>query len=230
MKKKQVYASTSAEGESAGRIEKRVREGIICDNSGYFPISVWEYLVELKENTWYMLSEVIIKHYEGKRLQTTRGSIAKEIQVDLDRVVDWTMVPEVMFGPGNSAEQTLSRNVTMNCKIVSVLMNTYPICVNQKCAKKVQIVPGEKIVKCNSCFRKMLSGSCPCGLNCMVDVEGDGAQMSLTIFPSELGELFGEDLIEQYSEKPEILEEKLLLLDNIVITYNKKNVVTKISQ
>ena len=31
----------------------------------------------------------------------------------------------------DSAEQTLSRNVTVNCKIVSVLMNTYPMCESE---------------------------------------------------------------------------------------------------
>ena len=57
----------------------------------------------------------------------------------------------------------------------------------------------------------MLSGRCPCGLNYMVDVEGDGgAQMRLTVFPSELGELFGDNIIDHYLEKPEVLEEKLL--------------------
>ena len=51
--------------------------------------------------------------------------------------------------------------------------------------------------------------------------------MSLTVFPRELGELFGEDIIEHYSEKPEVLEEKLLLLDNIAIKYNKKMLLQK---
>ena len=60
----------------------------------------------------------------------------------------------------------------------------------------------------------------------MVDVEGD-AQMSLTVFPSELGELFGEDIIDHYSKQPEELDDMLLLLDKIVITYNKKMLLQK---
>ena len=222
-------AGTSSHPHSPTGIPKKVREAVVCDNTSYFPMSVWEELIDIKENTWYLFSDVTIKHYEGKKLQTTPHSTAEEVK--LEEVVDWTLVPEELMAPGDSTAHRVSRNSTItSADVVSVGINLYPICVNEKCARKVQILPGEKIVKCNNCLRKMLSSKCPCGLNCTLDVEADDAQITLTVFPTELGIFFQEDIIDTYTEKPDELEEKLLSLDNIDITYNKKNVITKIVQ
>eukprot|EP00794_Sanderia_malayensis_P008321 gene8321-9212_t len=103
-----------------------------------------------------------------------------------------------------------------------------PMCVNSKCSKKVQIC--DSFAGCNDCDRKMLAFKCPSGLICTVDIIHNEKQICLTIFPEQLNKFFEEDVIELYANNPKELEEKILLLESMSLSYNKKNMVTEINK
>eukprot|EP00794_Sanderia_malayensis_P013403 gene13403-14779_t len=215
---------------SGATMPKLVREGIIADITAHYPISIWSDHVNLPDDTWYTLTDVVIKNYQGKKLQTTPRTTV--LQVSSEDTIDWaTILPEIekVEHPSPAKPSNAGNSTLQNVDITSVKVNTYPQCANSKCKKKVLIIPGENVVKCNSCERKMLPSKCPCGLNCIIDVVDNENEISLTIFPTELGKLFREEIIESYGMQPDLLEEKILMLNSVDVTFNKKNVVTKIA-
>ena len=154
-------ASSSKTSSEASQLQKRVREAIIADGSFYFPISIWEEALSIKENTWYSFTNVTVKHYHVKKLQTTRQTSVEELH--LEETVSWSDIPldDLAVTQTNPVK---NMSTIEGAEIVSVCVSVYPICINSKCSKKVQICPGDSFVKCNACDRKMLASKCPCGL------------------------------------------------------------------
>ena len=88
-----------------------------CNDSGYFVMFIWEELVDMREHTWYLFSEIPIKHYDGNKLQATPGSIVEKLK--LDRAVDLTIIPEELLISGDAVEPRPSRNCTITCNDIA---------------------------------------------------------------------------------------------------------------
>ena len=204
--------------------EKRVRDAIISDNKSHMQISIWEEVIDnVEEDVWYTITDVTTKDYYGIKLTTTtKSDIVKE---EIDTPVDWSAVPVDDY----STALTAAPNATQLCcpDIISAKIYKYPICASAKCGKKVNIVPGEPLVRCTACTRRMLPKKCPLGLHCVLEVQHNDKDHILTIFSAQLTSFLNEE-IETYCDDTDSLEERILMMENVDITYNKKNVVTNI--
>ena len=128
----------------------------------------------------------------------------------------------------------LDTRITSSCKlccpdILSVKLNIYPICTNRNCkGKKVTPLPRDITVECPKCTRLMLVTKCQCGLNGEINLEKDLKALTLTVFAEPLNKYFGEDFILKYKNNPHKLEENILLMENVDITYNSKRIILDI--
>ena len=75
----------------------------------------------------------------------------------------------------------------------------------------------------------MLLSKCQCGLTVNIQLSNGEKDITLTLFPKVLDKFLEEDSVTLYQQNPEVLEEKLLLLEKVDITYTSNKVVTKLS-
>lgn len=189
--------------------EKKVRDGVLGDQSGEIKISIWGDLIdELLAEEVYMFKNVVIQHYNGIKISTTINTALEISGKHLD--VDWeNFIPD---------EHEVTVDSVLSCKVESFLC-----CVNVNCGRKVVPFPGERCVSCLSCKRKMLVKRCCKKFNAEITIsKTDDNQLTLTIFEKQLRELI--PCIEL-----ETLEENILHLDTFKLTYNTKKIVTNIS-
>ena len=204
-----------------------VRDGVIADSTWQIPISVWHNLIpQVQDNTWYNLTAVKIRKYQGERLATTDSTVITPAEINEN--LDWsTILKQVQ----EEAAATTPATPKLCCPVIlGVNINVYAICNNlDKCKrKKVYPLPGEKTVKCTNCRKSMLLTRAPCGMTGEVFLEKGDQTMTLTIFPNTLTTYFQEHVLDAYKDNPEQLEERILNLTNLDITYNLKKIVTKI--
>ena len=226
MKSRKVKANSNEDTEDA--LGKAVRDAVIADKTGNILISVWEDLVELQDDQWYVISHVTTKQYNGLKLTTTQYSKTEDFESE--EIIDWHTIPVEEYM--NDTTQHSAKKAMVACcpDINTVLINTYPVCISSKCGRKVSIVPGEKLVQCIWRSKRMLAAKCPLQLNCHIDISVDGKDRTLKIFANELEEFLHEDILQEYSSALNKLEIKLLELENIDITYNSKNIVILIEE
>ena len=90
---------------------------------------------------------------------------------------------------------------------------------------------GEKRFSCSSCHQRLISAKLPIGFSGEIDINTDTGIIKLTFFPEVLT-IFGDNVLEQFSECPEDLEDKILdQTGEIDITYSDaRKVITEIVQ
>ena len=226
MKSRKVKANSNEDTEEA--LGKAVRDAVIADKNGNILLSMWEDLVELQDDQWYAISHVTTKQYNGLKLNTTRYSNTEDFESE--EIIDWHTIPVEEYM--NDTTQHSAKKAMVACcpDVNTVLINTYPVCISSKCGRKVNIVPGEKLVQCIWCSKRMLVAKCPLQLNCHIAISVDGRDRTLTIFAKELEEFLHKDILQEYSSTLNKLEIKLLEMENIDITNNSKNIVILIEK
>ena len=206
--------------------DKTVREGILADDTFSIPISVWEdnLLSELQEHKLYKLSPVSVRWFFGKRLATTVETTAEEIDSPPPEI-NW----EVNMAK-NLQEKPQSELLSLSCPtILNAEVAVYTLCTNSNCSKKVVPFPGEVTVRCNHCHKKMLVSNCNCDINANIEIEHVPKNITLTVFSNVLTKFFKEDVPTRYKNDKEALEDKILMMNNVDIKYNKKRVITSIT-
>lgn len=195
------------------RIERRVRDAIIADNSAYMLLSIWGDLIDkITENSPCLLTNVITDNFNGIKLATTSASEVRE--TDESFTVDW-----------NTIKPSFNKETVCCPLVTSAKIMKYLVCVNQDCKKKVNPYPGQKTVSCNTCKRKMLITRCKESFSCEVTIEDDSKrQILLTIFPKTLHQFFGDSNIDV-----DDYEDTLLAMENIDFEFTKKMIVTNMS-
>ena len=100
--------------------------------------------------------------------------------------------------------------------------------MKKDCNRKLNPVAGETKVQCSNpkCNSKQFLSKCPCGLNIDLQIEKDGKETEITIFPAIIDQFLDEDSITLFQSNPDLLEEKILNLENVDFTFNNKKVVT----
>ena len=203
-------------------VHKELREAVINDGTAHYIISIWGEMIEqIEESKCYSLSDCVLKDYFGQQLSTLPHSVLKEVKIDRQIKWDEINLKDIAETLGNKGQSSVDKP-----DITGVVLSFYAVCTNKNCKKKVTLPAGEKIVRCEYCERTMLSDKCKTALSGIVDIAGDNVCESLTVFPDVLTKYFGED-VNKLTET-ESLMEKLLMLQNVRITYNTKNVITNI--
>eukprot|EP00794_Sanderia_malayensis_P001579 gene1579-1744_t len=110
-----------------------VREGIIADITAHYPISIWSDHVNLPDDTWYTLTDVVIKNYQGKKLQTTPRTTV--LQVSSEDTIDWaTILPDIekVEHPWPAKPSNTGNSTLQNVDITSVKNIVTKIAINEK--------------------------------------------------------------------------------------------------
>ena len=102
------------------------------------------------------------------------------------------------------------------------------MCTNKKCNNRVVPVPGEIIVTCESCNRTMPVSKCGCGFSCIIAFESNSEEdVELSVHADTLNVFFDEDVLKKYKDNCKDLTSKILLLGDIDVTYDNKNIITE---
>ena len=208
---------------------RTLRECVFMDQSDHICLTVWREMInQLEEGKWYKLSDINIKQYFDVKLSTTASTVIEE----LDKIdeLSWDNVDIANYLKHEKADQKKSQRVFTSPTILNISIDMHPICTNELCKSKVDVVTGAKIVHCTKCSRKMLLKNCPYGFGGFMDIEENGIQTSIIIKAETLSEYFGLDVITTYQGNIEQLEEDLLLLEDVDFVCNNKNMLTNITK
>ena len=184
-----------------------VRDAVIADGTGNIQLSVWgsELIAEIADKTTYLFTNIVLQNNFGRKMATTGATTVTAVE---KIKIDWDCVDSVKC------------DETVCCPdVLSVKLSTFLTCVNIDCKRKVMPYAGETTVTCTNpvCRRKMLLKRCRKSYNCELTFEKNDRQFTITLFPKVIENFFGECNIE-------LLEEKLLLLENFDITFTKRRI------
>ena len=192
-----------------------LRQGLLADSTLSIKVSVWGELIdEVEDDVTYLFKNVTIENYYGLRLYTTAKTtlLKQEEQID----IEWSKC--------NITPETS----TLCCpNILSVKVNLYLECINSSCKRKVNVFPGEKKTTCDSCKRKMLVSNLKKNLKVEIhlsDKDDNQKEYILTAFPNSL-----KNVLDLDNKEEEEIEDMLMELINVDITYNKKNIIVSVS-
>eukprot|EP00794_Sanderia_malayensis_P003927 gene3927-4477_t len=204
-----------------------LREGVIADANAHMLITVWGNNIDcVQEFKWYTFTDVTVKFYYGAKLSTNMETSIVEIDAPQD--VDWPSIDIEAYQNREQNAVKATHTTLSNPDIDSVQIGIFPICTQQRCANKVDFQPGDKFVKCQKCSRRMRLDKCPCGFDAVIDVSKEDVSKSLSIEHKILSAFLKIDVIQKYKSNPSALEERLLMLQDIDVTYNTKNFITAI--
>ena len=207
-------------GKVSTPTKRKKRDALISDATGYLPISIWEeQLTAVKENEVLIITDVKPRFYLCKRLETSVNSkITVTKADDTDVTPDWDELKanyNQMLKKGSS--------VLVNPKVLSVIVNEYYKCNQAQCGKRLGVVPGKASTRCQYCKRLIDLEECEKSRHANVTFrDAEKSTYDLTIFTNVLNNFFEGHL------KVEDLEEKILFLKDVTVTFNSKKVVTEI--
>ena len=193
------------------KIERRVRDVILADNSGNIILSIWAELIdEVQEYVSYDSTNVITVNFNGLKLSTTNTTTLKK--TDKSFTIAWDDI------------HPTEMHHTLCCpELLSVKVSPYFVCVNSECKKKVVPYPGDVSVACKTCKRKMLIKKCSESFSCEVMLrKAEEQQITLTIFPDVIQDFCGLSDVQ-------LVEDALLAMENVDFTYTLKKVVAEIA-
>ena len=208
--------------------KKRLREGVVADKSeSFIPISIWEKHIDvIEEGKCYYFENISIRQYFIKKLSSTTATVISQSDQIEPTTINWTGIDMTNFGKAEAHAKAIVSPTLCCPEILSVSITIFPVCSNPSCNKKLEVPIGEKFVSCNSCQRRLLVQRLGAGFVGEIDVSSGNAQLTLTVFPEVLNSFFGkEDIVSELFHKPEKLEEEMLVLHHVDITYTASKMV-----
>ena len=207
---------------------KAVRDAVIADATGHIVISFWEDMINnIKENQCYEVSNVSIKNYFGKKLNTSTTTKISEHDQQMD--INWTSIEMTDFKKQENEIKERTTPTLCCPDVLSAKINIFPTCPTPNCLKRIE-VPGDiKVVKCPSCANRSLTKKLNASFIGEINFEHKGEVYQLTVFPETLNKYLSKDVIKEYWGKTETLEIEILELFDIDVTYSvSKKVILKI--
>ncbi|CAH3106672.1 unnamed protein product [Porites lobata] len=191
----------------------KVSEVTLLDTTGTMTLDLWnEQIAQVQIDCVYRFTSLSTSYWnDSKKLSSTINTAIKQsFQPDLC---------SIQFK--ESDDTGLQNKHTIIVPVISTVeeVQRYKSCCN--CKKR--IIQLESIVKCSYCSHMMRASSCPTKLYVNVNVEVADQKKTLTIFDDILKGTLGE----LDDQSVDTIAKQLLLLENISITFNNKNVVTK---
>ena len=191
----------------------KVSEVILLDNTGTMMLDLW---IEL-------ISQVQIDCvYRFTSLSTSYWNDSKKLSSTINTAIKQSFQPDLCSLQFKESDDTgLQNKHTIIVPVISTVeeVQRYKSCCN---CKKL-IIQLESIVKCSYCSHMMRASSCPTKLYVNVNVEVADQKKTLTIFDDILKATLGE----LDDQSVDTIAKQLLLLENISITFNNKNVFIK---
>ena len=192
--------------------DSKCQNGILIDESGKIMVTMWqESLLCMKEDVQYTVTDMNFKDYFGLRLQSSRKTSVEA----LPKVCNVTWPDLAMYQ--NRENSTLLLQTISTSGISGVTLSLISNCPGNNCSGTL-IDPFLKITNGGEYNRKVIVVRCPKGIIGNNDIE----TLTLPITGKIIDNIFGTGTCELYNNKTDELEEKLLLLENLEITYNLK--------
>ena len=205
-----------SETKVVGQAKYNVANATIADNTGQITLDVWNNLIpQIQENKVYKFTNLSVRFWNGvRKLTTTTNSVILETPNPLLEDLE----VEDTSSPYQETTLLLSRIESIES------VEKYKICGH--CAKRIIQVQG-LLVNCDKCHHKLRASSCPTKLSASIVVKNESAKLYLSVRDHVLQQLLGPydpDVIDTTD-----IEEKLLFLEKIAITYTDGNKVTSIT-
>jgi len=108
--------------------------------------------------------------------------------------------------------------------ILNVAVNTYPICNNKHCRKKITSNTGSRVVQCQHCNRNMLLSNCYLEMNINIHLEKDETIYQFTAFHHVVTMYLHEDIL-SYKDEIDDVVEKLFSLGKVDFQISKQSKV-----
>ena len=191
----------------------KVSEVTLLDTTGTMTLDLWnEQIAQVQIDCVYRFTSLSTSYWnDSKKLSSTINTVIKQ-----------SFQPDLCSLQFKESDDTgLQNKHTIIVPVISTVeeVQRYKSCCN--CKKR--IIQLESIVKCSYCSHMMRASSCPTKLYVNVNVEVADQKKTLTIFDDILKATLGE----LDDQSVDTIAKQLLLLENISITFNNKNVFIK---
>ena len=191
----------------------KVSEVTLLDTTGTMTLDLWnEQIAQVQIDCVYRFTS----------LSTSYWNDSKKLSSTINTAIEQSFQPDLCSLQFKESDDTgLQNKHTIIIPVISTVeeVQRYKSCCN--CKKR--IIQLESIVKCSYCSHMMRASSCPTKLYVNVNVEVADQKKTLTIFDDILKATLGE----LDDQSVDTIAKQLLLLENISITFNNKNVVAK---
>ena len=121
----------------------------------------------IKEGNLYCFTQVALKNYLGKKLTTSKISVAtvhKSSQA-------FPTLDEVVFKGYLDKDQEVKKmvNPKLSCpQLLNIELDVFPGYTNKQCNKPLNFLPGARIVAYHHCRRPMRADKCSCVFHCVM--------------------------------------------------------------
>ena len=209
---------------------KTLREAIIIDaDKNILPITVWQETInKCQDYKVHHFTNCTLKFYFSvQKLATTKFTQVTVTDDTFD--INWNGIEITDWCKLEQDEKLKLFPCIKATDIIGCSVKIFPKCTS--CNKQVSVPDGEKRFSCSSCHQRLISAKLPIGFSGEIDINTDTGIIKLTFFPEVLT-IFGDNVLEQFSECPEDLEDKILdQTGEIDITYSDaRKVITEIVQ
>ena len=192
---------------------KEYKQAVLKDETGEIRLTVWGvYLMEeLKEGQWYDISDVNIKNYYGIKLETSPVTVTSLImgkkKLNKPNIQEYVDI-QTSNSQGNNER-------IENPTILSVSVTEEFYCMF--CKEVVKKEMNNMFVKCDNekCNRRFLANKCLPVQHGVLDIEVLQKPLSLQFTVDAIANLINPQ------DDTNKIEEKLLVLEDIAVTYKK---------
>ena len=188
---------------------------IIVDETASIQLDLWnEQIDQVKENCIYRFTNLSTNYWNNvKKLSATIYTVIKQTEN--------AMLSELQFDEEDFSTPDDVLIVAPRFQSVESVQR-FRACCN--CNKRI-VQLQQDVVTCDHCQHMVLLSHCPLRLCATVVILVDDQKKSLTMFEDSLKELLGE--FDASDINTTEVAKNLLLLEDIEIMYNNRNVITK---
>lgn len=197
----------------------KVSEVTLMDNTGTMMLDLWnEQIPQVQLGSVYRFTS----------LSTSYWNNCKKLTPTMNTAIKQTITPDLSnleFKESDAKDQRKEHTIKVPQISTCEEIKRYKTRCN--CNKRImQLESTSTIVQCSYCSHSMRTSNCITKLFVNIIAEVGDQKKTLTMFDDTLKSALGEFDIR--SIDTEQIEEKLLFLQNITMTYNERNVVTKL--
>ena len=189
----------------------RVANALFADETGKIELDLWEgHISDVEVGRVYTISPVQVRRWLGKKKVSTVVSSIIRAEVMDESLSGIPLATEEEIREGSASSTLTIRNFQCVEKVESYLQ-----C--RKCSRKILQAMGTLVVRCDRCGYSMRTEDCPVRRYASVVMEvTNGSPVHVAIFNDVLEKLLPE--CKNLSDGE--VEEMLLLMENVTITYD----------
>ena len=201
------------------QVERRVRDGMMGDETNIIKITVWgDLLDQIEEDSMYHFKGLAASNKDDELTVATNFNTMITKYKDEQLKVNWE-------------KYDIKSEINFICcpGVISTKLNVFSQC--PICKKKVVPMLGENVTLCTNivCKRKFILHNSMKNYNIQLMVldQTTKEMQNITIFPNVLSKLYSDA---ESNQPPDNIEERLLMEENIDITYNKNMIALSLKK